>query len=84
MFVSLFCVTGELNQQVETFAGELRLKTEESSRQKEEMTALLAQLADLHKKIRQVSLETASCLFLLSFLSHKVEPPLPEKIKQNF
>ena len=47
-------VTAEVNQQVETFAGELRLKTEESSRQKEEITALLAQVADLHKRVRQV------------------------------
>lgn len=50
-------MTAELNHEVETFAGELKLKTEESSRQKEEMTSLLAQVAELHKKIRQVSLE---------------------------
>lgn len=48
---------GELNQQVETFAQELRYKTEESCRQKEEVTCLLAQVADLHKRVRQLTIE---------------------------
>ena len=49
-------MTAEMHHQVELFSGELRLKTEESSRQKEDMIALLAQVADLHKRVRQVSL----------------------------
>ncbi|XP_076451503.1 trafficking kinesin-binding protein 1-like isoform X2 [Babylonia areolata] len=48
---------GEVNQQVETFAEELRMKTEESSRQKEEMTSVLSQVADLHKRVRQLTIE---------------------------
>ncbi|KAK7502479.1 hypothetical protein BaRGS_00006432 [Batillaria attramentaria] len=47
----------EVNQQVETFAGELRIKSEESARQKEEITGLLAQVADLHKRVRQLTIE---------------------------
>lgn len=47
----------EVNSQVETFAGELRLKQEESARQKEEITLLLAQVADLHKRVRQLTIE---------------------------
>ncbi|KAL8620542.1 hypothetical protein ACOMHN_066965 [Nucella lapillus] len=47
----------EVNEQMETFAGELRLKTEESCRHKEEITALLAQVADLHKRVRQLTVE---------------------------
>ena len=62
-------MTAELNHQVETFAGELKLKTEESSRQKEEMTSLLAQVAELHKKIRQVSLEAELLVCLSAVVS---------------
>ena len=62
-------MTAELNHQVETFAGELKLKTEESSRQKEEMTSLLAQVAELHTKIRQVSLEAKLLVCLSTVVS---------------
>jgi predicted nuclease with TOPRIM domain len=50
-------ISAEVNQQVEIFAEELRSKTEESSRQKEEITGLLAQVADLHKKVRELMIE---------------------------
>nr|KAG5710445.1 hypothetical protein BaRGS_022263 [Batillaria attramentaria] len=52
----------EVNQQVETFAGELRIKSEESARQKEEITGLLAQVADLHKRLTIENMDLAEKL----------------------
>ncbi|CAL1548102.1 unnamed protein product [Lymnaea stagnalis] len=48
---------GEVNQQVEALAEELHQKCEESAHQKEEITCFLAQIADLQKKIRKLTLD---------------------------
>ena len=50
----LCLLAAEVNQQVEVFAEELTRKTDENSRQKEEITAHLAQLVDLQKRVRCV------------------------------
>ncbi|XP_071101204.1 trafficking kinesin-binding protein 1-like isoform X2 [Haliotis cracherodii] len=47
----------EVNMQVETFAEECARKSEESARQKEEITALLAQVVDLQKRVRCLTIE---------------------------
>uniref|UniRef100_A0A0L8GPK2 HAP1 N-terminal domain-containing protein n=1 Tax=Octopus bimaculoides TaxID=37653 RepID=A0A0L8GPK2_OCTBM len=47
----------DVNSQLEVFSDELARKTEESSRQKEEITSLLSQVVDLQRKNREVSVE---------------------------
>ncbi|GFO05582.1 trafficking kinesin-binding protein 1 [Plakobranchus ocellatus] len=47
----------EVNQQVESFAAELHLKSEENMHQKEEIKAFLSQTAGLQTKIRKLTLE---------------------------
>ncbi|GAB1600514.1 trafficking kinesin-binding protein 1-like isoform X2 [Argonauta hians] len=47
----------DVNSQLEIFSDELARKTEESSRQKEEITNLLSQVVDLQRKNREVSVE---------------------------
>jgi len=56
---------------VETFADELTRKTEESSRQKEEVTSLLTQVVDLQKRVRCVSTQHH-----LGVKIHPFHPPL--------
>ncbi|KAK6960793.1 trafficking kinesin-binding protein 1 [Biomphalaria glabrata] len=47
----------EVNQQVESLAEELHHKVEENNHQKEEITGFLAQIAELQKKIRLLTLD---------------------------
>ncbi|RUS69674.1 hypothetical protein EGW08_022563 [Elysia chlorotica] len=47
----------EVNQQVETFASELHIKSEENLHQKEEIKTFLGQIAGLQTKIRKLTLE---------------------------
>ncbi|XP_041374534.1 trafficking kinesin-binding protein 1-like isoform X3 [Gigantopelta aegis] len=47
----------EVNIQVDCFAEELERKTEESTRQKEEIRAHLAKMADLQKRVRNLTVE---------------------------
>ena len=44
-----------MNIQVDCFAEELERKTDESARRKEEIRAHLAKMADLQKRVRNVS-----------------------------
>ncbi|KAH9513794.1 Trafficking kinesin-binding protein 1 [Bulinus truncatus] len=47
----------EVNHQVESLAEELHQKAEENSHQKEEITGFLAQIAELQKKVRLLTLD---------------------------
>lgn len=47
--------TGDANLQISTIAEELAKKTEDASRQQEEITHLLSQIVDLQKKAKSVS-----------------------------
>lgn len=46
---------GDANIQISTIAEELAKKTEDASRQQEEITYLLSQIVDLQKKAKSVS-----------------------------
>lgn len=52
---SIFSPLGDANIQISTIAEELAKKTEDASRQQEEITYLLSQIVDLQKKAKSVS-----------------------------
>lgn len=60
----LFIFVADVNSQLEVFSDELARKTEESSRQKEEITSLLSQVVDLQRKNREVCI---FCFIVLCF-----------------
>lgn len=49
------CPLGDANHQMSTLAEELARKTDDASRQQEEITHLLSQIVDLQKKSKSVS-----------------------------
>lgn len=51
----IFFPLGDANIQISTIAEELAKKTEDASRQQEEITHLLSQIVDLQKKAKSVS-----------------------------
>lgn len=50
----LLLVSGDANLQISSIAEELARKTEDASRQQEEITHLLSQIVDLQKKAKLV------------------------------
>lgn len=63
-----FTFSADVNSQLESFSDELAQKTEESSRQKEEITNLLSQVVELQRKNREASI-TQPPIFFFPFLT---------------
>lgn len=59
-------LVGDANLQISSLAEELAKKTEDASRQQEEITHLLSQIVDLQKKAKSVSAHLLGTCMLLS------------------
>lgn len=61
MYIVNTLLVGEAKQQLEFYRDELMKKTEENCNKKDEITGLLAQIVDLQKKSKTVSIVYIYC-----------------------